>query len=589
MATIAFISPYDDFALGVRIMASYLEANGHTVFILFFKKSVYREIAEPIESPLNYMNYANNKFRGSGYDVNPITEYEYKLLDKALAKICPDIIGVGSRSFWDDLNRKLIGRIRQSCPGAIIVSGGYGPMLRLEKYLDVSDYVVIGEGEQAMLGLAQYIDGQIPIEKVPNIIWENSGDIHKTYMDYSYNVDLFPCPKYREPGIAIIEKDTFRDVDPAGKTYYTLLGRGCIGSCSYCSAGQYYTSIKSFGGSIRKRRIRDVGPVIEELENAKKRGAAYIDFMDPYFTADKKTLKNFFSLYKERIGLFFSAQMYLRQILEYPILLDLACDAGLNYMVIGIQSGCERFSKEVYNRNVKNSEIIKAIKLLKHRKLGVDYHFIAGNPLEDADTFLESLNFASILPHDIRRDNFRIFRLFTFPDTPIEKLILSKGCGKVSASEWQRQCLLYAAAFLGTRRELDMIIKDRLFNDNELFEFFVSALWDRKRTQDEKYAGEEKLIVRTFSKVLRTIKTPIIIWGTGDFFDIISTPFLDQEVFAFIDSDPNKWGLSFRDRTIYPPDQLHSMPNYPVFLCATNRNQIRDQIRNEFPGILEYY
>ena len=102
-----------------------------------------------------------------------------------------------------------------------------------------------------------------------------------------------------------------------------MIGRGCVGKCSYCSAGQWVKMYRDYGAvSVRPHRIRPIDHIIEELKLVKAKGFEYISFIESYLTGPKPFLMEFFKRYKKEIGLRFSAYLLYSQISENPDILD---------------------------------------------------------------------------------------------------------------------------------------------------------------------------------------------------------------------------------------------------------------------------
>ena len=145
-------------------------------------------------------------------------------------------------------------------------------------------------------------------------------------------------------------------------TYSTSVGRGCIGSCSYCSAGQWFKIYSNEGYKIEKRRNRSVQNVIDELFRIKDDGYTFVFFRDEFLFATIDYLKKFFKLYEEKINLPFWAQFVPNQMLNHTELIEMAVDAGFVATEIGFQSGSDRINREIYNRFIPNREIVEYAK-----------------------------------------------------------------------------------------------------------------------------------------------------------------------------------------------------------------------------------
>ena len=152
MARVMLITFYDEFALGIRTLAPWIERHGHETTLCFFKKFKTATFAPYLmEAPHNYHTIHSvddsGMFTCSGYDANPWTAREQSLLVELVARENPQVIGISTRNFIDDEICDLTGLLKATCPDAVLVAGGFGPTFNPERYLINCDYVVRGEGE----------------------------------------------------------------------------------------------------------------------------------------------------------------------------------------------------------------------------------------------------------------------------------------------------------------------------------------------------------------------------------------------------------------------------------------------------------
>ena len=93
MAKVALFTCYDDFCIGIRIMANYLKQYGHEVSLIFFKKESGKEIEAPTNDSLCYEILEGFRLRGYYYDINPWTEKEVEARFTAFAS--------SAQQLWD--------------------------------------------------------------------------------------------------------------------------------------------------------------------------------------------------------------------------------------------------------------------------------------------------------------------------------------------------------------------------------------------------------------------------------------------------------------------------------------------------------
>jgi len=437
MAKVALIGMYDNWTLGLRTLSNALISNGHEVSIIHFKMPAMYNRPFFLKHTLQYQTlntgHARDQVVVNWYNTDAVmwTYNEVQLLGDLLLELSPDIIGLSTRCVYERSIMDIIGQMKR-VDRAITVAGGHDASFRPELYLDHLDFVCIGEGEEALVRLAETADGRGEARDINNLAYKNNGEIITNNLmlpldekDYFFTEGMREVTHYLIDGNRITEVDfLFRDItfQTNVKEYYTMAGRGCTGTCTFCSAGQFQRLYTRQGLPLKARRLRPVENIIQETLYAKELGFTKVYFLDSFFLARKEYLLSFFEAYRRVGGLPFFAQLQPEQILAHPEILEEALKAGLEETVIGIQSGSERINKEVFNRKTPHDKIVKFADMLTGRaNLKVDYHLITHNPFEKQEDFEETLSLLKRLP---KKQTYLILRpLYAFANTEIHKMI----------------------------------------------------------------------------------------------------------------------------------------------------------------------
>lgn len=464
MAKIVLMTLYDDYCIGMRLLAALLHRQGHDVSMVFFKQPSEQVIDAVPEISLSYQVLRRDSIIGVQYDVNPFTVQEEDLLLELIGEKSPDILGLSSRSFLDGKNSELLRRIREAYPGLFLMAGGFGPTLNPESYAAVCDVVVIGEGETAVAELARCVDARKDFRNLSNIAYQGpDGRLVRTPLaEPLADLDAMPFPGFGDLPVHYIDQGKRFDTERIFSNYtvyYMLAGRGCVGECAYCSAGQWRNIYAENGSRYPKRRNRSLDNIFQEIDAIKGRFKR-IHFLDSYFTGSKSFLKEFFSRYRREVGLPFYAQFFTSQILDDPELLDMAVDAGFYSADFGIQSGSESICRDVYNRRVPARGILEMAKLYDARGIISNYQFIAGNPFESEADLLESMEFLAKLPIRLERDWLTVARLGVFPKSPLGRRIKEHGVAMPAASQWLWQASLYGLRTVSEDAEFLQLFHD---------------------------------------------------------------------------------------------------------------------------------
>lgn len=367
---IALISLYDTGAMGIRTLSSVLKNEGHEVHIVFFKQMANMDSGEQLRSE-PAMNIAD-----------PYSHQNIEDLIKLLTEINPDIIGISLRSSFYRLFIELSKEIKKRTP-SLLVAGGMHPTISPEECITHADIVCIGEGGEAFAELCKKFASKEGLQQIKNLWIKINGEIIKNDIRPLITLDKVPFIDYGS------ENKYYIDAEPLDMSIYDIMStRGCPFSCTYCSTNTLRSIFHGKGPYIRRRSVDDV---IEELKNAKNtfKEIKQIRFQDDVFTFDKNWLKEFSIKYKHHINIPFMCYIHSSMIDEE--ILQMLTDCGCVAVAMGIQSGSERIRKKIFNRNVTNDEILKAVKIL-HNRVAVSYDIIVDNPFEDKNDILQTID-----------------------------------------------------------------------------------------------------------------------------------------------------------------------------------------------------
>ena len=337
---VVLVSLYSSDAIGLRYIYSILKKHGVDVHLIFFKEK-YLE-ADSMSFP---------------------TKQEYRLLLDLIGQLKPDIIGISLRSSFLRIATVITDRIRKEL-SAPVIWGGTHPTVAPEESIQVADIICIGEGEYAMLELAQNLSEGEDFSDVPNLWVRRANQVRRNPIGkLIQDLDSLPFPDYGNNGKYLIEENKVSSRDPVLEAFNLdiMSSRGCPYHCSYCSNSVFKKITKGKGPPVRRR---SVDHVIDEilLNKHKFKNLKRIDFIDEVFAWDKPWTSEFCRKYKEQVNLPF-------QCAQHPNMVDIDIlsmlkEAGLERVEVGIQSGSERIRREVFLRPVSDATLIKAGRII---------------------------------------------------------------------------------------------------------------------------------------------------------------------------------------------------------------------------------
>jgi radical SAM superfamily enzyme YgiQ (UPF0313 family) len=393
MARIAFISLYDRNANGIRLMSANLKRHGHECHVIFLKRysMTWNEMAVEVgEYPWMGVDKTGRVFK---YASNShVSDTEFRLLRETLARIEPDVIGLTVNTPLRTQNHRVT-RFLQEHFDVPVVWGGYDPTVNAADCLSLCDYACVGEGDQTILEIADRIDRGASFDDVCNLAYLRDGRVQfNRKAPAEQNLDSYPWRDNAPDDKYLIEDDALVERYPVVNdkdepVYQAMSARGCPYQCSYCCEA----TLKELYAGEKFLRRRSPEDLIGELEHAKRDlGVQRIHFEDEIFAMNLKWLRDFAPLYKERIGLPFTAYIYPCRDIEG--ILTVLKDAGLDYCCLALESGSERINKQVFSRVYDRELFLKTARLCK--QLGIKYYtdVITYSPYEEEEDLQKTLD-----------------------------------------------------------------------------------------------------------------------------------------------------------------------------------------------------
>ena len=396
---IGIISMYDVENNAVRILAATLRQAGVHVTEIYFKDWI-----------------SNHIF--------PATDEELEGLIAAIREARLNLVCVSIRaSAYFNAARILTKHIHEELDIAVLW-GGMHPTLMPDQSMESAELVLKGEGELALLDLAERLATGRDISDTPNLwLRQADGSIRQNALrPLVSDLDSLAFRDYSTHEHKVhLYGDTRVGGDPMhGDPVFQMMGsRGCIYKCSYCYNSTYkkdvYPGQKWF-------RVRSPASMVEEIKAARShRDFKRIRFDDEVFNFQKDWLVEFCDLYPKAIGLPF--EIFIEPKLVNEERMSMLRDAGLVSVYMGIQSS-ERVTGHLYDRRVKNSNINDIAEL--YHRLGVKPHFqlIFDDPVSTEEDKRALFEMVSKFP---RPFDLYLFSMTVFPGSELNHKLLQSG------------------------------------------------------------------------------------------------------------------------------------------------------------------
>jgi radical SAM superfamily enzyme YgiQ (UPF0313 family) len=253
------------------------------------------------------------------------------------------------------------------------------------------DYVVVGEGEQAMVKLvASIVKGEEDkvIAKIPGVACRIGGEIAKNPPEFINDLDLLPLPARHLLPMKMYDRAlSYLSVKPVDTM--SIL-RGCPYRCTYCETRELWgTTCRAFSP---QRVIDEIKHMIENY------GSKGIYFVGDNFTINKKRTAELCRLVQNnKIDIKWTCET--RADLINKELLNEMKSAGCQTIFFGVESGSLPIQQKL-DKNINLEEVEHAFELCRQVGIRTAASFMLGIPGETVSDMKATFKFAKRLNAD---------------------------------------------------------------------------------------------------------------------------------------------------------------------------------------------
>jgi radical SAM superfamily enzyme YgiQ (UPF0313 family) len=308
-----------------------------------------------------------------GWDAEVVIEQTARIDFESLRGA--DLVGISTITPTAPRAYAIADRIRKS--GVPVIMGGPHVTFLANEAMDHADYVVRGEGEEALVRFLEAWEKGRDFSLVPNFTYRAGQRIvHNPDKPTTRPLDDNPFPDFS------LAPQQVRKI--AGKRIVPIqTSRGCPFHCSFCSV----TGI--FG---KRYRFRSTENVIRELRGYDSKDN-FLFFYDDNFTANPKRAKALLSrMIEEKFRFYWSTQVRV-DIARDEELVRLMKKAGCHTLFIGMESVNPESLKDMKKQQTVE-EISRAIRVLRKQSIHVHGMFVYGFDNDDWRTVKETVRFA---------------------------------------------------------------------------------------------------------------------------------------------------------------------------------------------------
>lgn len=384
--------------------------------ILFYYRGAESFGIEYISSILKEAGHKTELIFDPGFDdtfyfksnILNFLDVKEKLLIQA-RRFSPDLIAFSSITNLYPYVKEMARLLKKELKVPTIIGGIHATTL--PDYVlkeDCFDILCVGEGEYAMLELANRMQKGKDFSDIENLWVKRNGNvIRNKERPFIENLDILPLP----------DKDLFYAKGAFWKSIQMMTTRGCPYHCSFCVNSFY---LKKYGPTSVRRR--GVEKVIEELKIYKKRyNPHFVHFEDDVFVSSLPWLEEFSYKYKKEVGIKFLVNIHPNMLNKKVA--TLLREAGCWCVCMGIQSADEKLRRDLLKRCETDLQIIEAVRLLEEAKIHIITEFIFGLPGETPREGWKSVQ----LNNKIRPFGTSTFIFYPFPKTELAEFSYSNG------------------------------------------------------------------------------------------------------------------------------------------------------------------
>jgi radical SAM superfamily enzyme YgiQ (UPF0313 family) len=374
----------------------------------------------PMRLPPLGLSFVAASLEKAGFKVEILDNYIIKKTNDELKQIVkrlnPKIVGItcSSASYSKCIESAKV--IKKVLPGCSIVVGGWHPSYVPESMLEHPeiDYVIIGEGERAMVELANCVTnnlGEKSLSKVSGLAFRKNQIIIKNDQKFISDLDEIPFLARHLLPMDLYEREIpFLNVQPVDTMNIV---RGCPFKCAFCETRRLW------GAGCRAFSPQRVVDEIEHMAN--NYGTQGLYFLGDNFTINKKrTIKLCEQIKKSKKEIEWicdtRADMISRDLLR------IMKEAGCKTIWFGVESGSPKILEKI-NKGITIEQNIQAFKLCKEQRIQTACSFMIGIPGETLNDIDMSYKFARKLNPDWTQFNIYI----AYPGSSLYDEVMEKG------------------------------------------------------------------------------------------------------------------------------------------------------------------
>jgi radical SAM superfamily enzyme YgiQ (UPF0313 family) len=389
MCKVLFVYPnkegYPIIPLGISVLSGILKRENHIIDLFDITFMVSERLDHNAREKTGVVDTVNvDDYWGSDNIIDIEKEFKNKIMS-----FKPDIIAFSIVENNYGFARKMFKMVKQVTDNLIIV-GGIFPTIAPDFFIKDNNVDIIcrGEGEYALLELANRVERNEDILSIPNLIIKKSDKSYENNFTKYYDWKPFTCQDWSLFDPRHLDKPFMGKM---WKTGFFEMSRGCPFNCSYCANHIYQKIFKDLG---KYRREKPVEYCIREIEFLKELYSLELIFFNDenFLMMSDERFEEFYTKYEKRINLPFFIQTKAEHLNDEAKVKKLS-ECNCITIGIGVESGSEKIRREILGKKTPDSIYIKAFKNCNKYNIRTTAYIMMGLPFETEEDILLTADF----------------------------------------------------------------------------------------------------------------------------------------------------------------------------------------------------
>ena len=324
-----------------------------------------------------------------------IVGLDFKEIENIINSYQPDIVGISALFTKQRNNAHQIAAIVKKIDKSIITTmGGAHPTACPEMVMEDRnvDFVVIGEGEQTIIELVDFVEGRKTAADLDGVALRSNGNVKvipKT--KFIENLDELPFPARHLLGMEKYFGLSQSHGSRKRKRFSPIItSRGCPAQCTFCSAHKVWG---------HKFRVRSPENIIQEMKYIKETyGIEEILFEDDNTTLDVRRASRIFDLMiEEKLQFVWDTPNGVAAFaLDKPLIKKMA-DSGCYCFNLAIESGNQEHLRQIIKKPLNLGRVPPLVEYARDLGLDVNIFLVMGMPGETEEMMWDSFKMSARL------------------------------------------------------------------------------------------------------------------------------------------------------------------------------------------------